>query len=328
MHALVSALDWGFGHTTRSVALIHSLKNKGYQISVACTNAQKEFYFKYFPNIQYFLLPELNFKYSSFTALSILFQFPRLFRCLKSDKKITKAIVLENPEIDLIVSDNRYGFRNKEIKSILVCHQLTIQFPKFLNWTHPLFDNFYNRLLNRFNEIWIPDSEPPKNLTGKLSNPPECLKSKCKYIGILSRFQIYATMEKLPEQNLDYLFLISGIEKQRTLFENKILELINKLPTGSTYLIVRGLPSDKTKNTLPNSVNHLDDKKFIEAVKYSKTIIARAGYSTIMDLAYLGKQAILVPTPGQTEQEYLAKYLSEKERFQIIKQNDLEKFIF
>ena len=323
MHALVSALDWGFGHTTRSVAVIHSLQTKGYSISIACTLSQKEFFLQYFPSVTYYLLPDLNLNYSSFTSLSILLHLPKLMKCLKSDRKLTKEIILNNPDIDLIVSDNRYGFRHTDIKSILICHQLNIQFPKSLGWTKPFFDLIYTQLLNNFNEIWIPDFEVPKDLCGSLSKISKKIKNKCKRIGILSRFQIYSEIEKVPMQELDYLFIISGVEKQRTYFEHKILEYINTLSPKSTYLIVRGLPSDKSKNTIPNSVNHLNDKEFIETLLQSKTIIARAGYSTIMDLVYLNKQAILVPTPSQTEQEYLAEYLSGKYGFKIVKQKDL-----
>ena len=323
MHALVSALDWGFGHTTRSVAVIHSLQTKGYTISIACTLSQKEFYLQYFPTVKYYPLPYLNFQYSTYTSLSILLQFPKLFQCLKQDRKITKEILLNEPGIDLIVSDNRYGFRHKDIKSVLVCHQLNIILPKALAWIKPLFNIFYNRLLNKFSEIWIPDFEFPDDLSRKLSKIPMKIENKCTRIGILSRFQIYTSGEIETETDIDYLFLISGIEKQRTIFENKILEYIKKLPPESRYLIVRGLPSDTSESPPPNCVNHLNDKSFIEVVKRSKTIIARAGYSTVMDLVYLKKTAILVPTPGQTEQEYLAEYLTGKYGFEMVRQKDL-----
>jgi UDP-N-acetylglucosamine:LPS N-acetylglucosamine transferase len=49
-----------------------------------------------------------------------------------------------------------------------------------------------------------------------------------------------------------------------------------------------------------------------ELLNNSEYIVARSGYSTIMDLLAVKKNAILIPTPGQTEQEYLGQYSHEK----------------
>lgn len=326
MHALVAALDWGFGHTTRTIALIHFLKEKGYRISIACTHKQKAFFKTYFPNEKYYTLPPLNFENSlkvNFT-LNVVLQLPKLFRCIQNDKTAVATILENDVSINLIVSDNRYGFRHKALKNVLVCHQLSIQFPKAIAAFKPLFNLLYNRLLNLFNEIWIPDRDKSNSLTGALSREPVRIKNKCKRIGILSRFQLINEEQSAVEPKpLDYLFLISGEENQRTLFENKIVSFVSHLSNDMHYLIVRGLVNEKAASPLKNSVNNLSDSEFSRVVKHSKTIVARAGYSTIMDLMVLGKSAVLVPTSGQTEQEYLATYLSEKALFSKLNQEEL-----
>ena len=60
----------------------------------------------------------------------------------------------------------------------------------------------------------------------------------------------------------------------------------------------------------------MDDDKLIAALLNCRTIIARSGYTTIMDLHALGllHKAELIPTPGQSEQEYLKKWLTERKK--------------
>ena len=60
-----------------------------------------------------------------------------------------------------------------------------------------------------------------------------------------------------------------------------------------------------------------------DLISGSDLIITRAGYSTIMELVSLKCSAVLIPTPGQTEQEYIASMLSDKQWFSFIPQNEL-----
>jgi predicted glycosyltransferase len=64
-----------------------------------------------------------------------------------------------------------------------------------------------------------------------------------------------------------------------------------------------------------------------ELIMTSKSIIARAGYTSIMELISLGRTALLIPTPGQTEQEYLARSLTEKGWFSSISQKQTDKAV-
>ena len=71
------------------------------------------------------------------------------------------------------------------------------------------------------------------------------------------------------------------------------------------------------------SINHLPSPEMKEMIYGSESIISRSGYTTIMDLVSLNCSALLIPTPGQTEQEYLAEYLSGKGWFTAISQREL-----
>ena len=79
--------------------------------------------------------------------------------------------------------------------------------------------------------------------------------------------------------------------------------------------MVRGLPGNhELPDQLPGTevYNHLSAVSLNELICSSEFVIARSGYSTIMDLVQLGKKNILIPTPGQPEQEYLAAFLHSK----------------
>jgi predicted glycosyltransferase len=68
--------------------------------------------------------------------------------------------------------------------------------------------------------------------------------------------------------------------------------------------------------------NHLQAKKLNEEMQKAAWIISRTGYSTVMDIIKLKKKSILIPTPGQTEQEYLGRHLSQEQIAVVVEQND------
>ena len=65
-----------------------------------------------------------------------------------------------------------------------------------------------------------------------------------------------------------------------------------------------------------------------EIIAASENIISRSGYTTIMELVSMGRTAMIIPTPGQTEQEYLAEYLSEKGWFDTIAQKEINQIFY
>ncbi|MEJ7738806.1 MAG: glycosyltransferase [Chitinophagaceae bacterium] len=211
-------------------------------------------------------------------------------------------------QVDGLISDNRWGFFNAKIPSVFITHQLTIKTP-FNKFIENILRRMNYRLLEKFTECWVPDYEEENNLAGELSHPVVRPSIPIKYLGKLTRI----TKENISKQQNELLIILSGPEPQRSIFE---VLLLKQLPmyTGQAVL-VRGLP--ETTDILPSSSNlivhnYLSSDALGRVINDSSVIISRSGYSTIMDLVALNKKIIFVPTPGQSEQEYLARYLHRK----------------
>jgi spore coat polysaccharide biosynthesis predicted glycosyltransferase SpsG len=315
----ISALDWGLGHATRCVPIIRELE-KNNKIIIGVTPLTKLIFDEEFPHFQKISVPAYNIKYSATLPiwLKLIFDWPKISRIIKHEKKDLEKIISEN-KIDIVISDNRFGMYSKNVKSILITHQLFLKVAAFLNYAQTINKKF----ISNFDEIWIPDYEGTKNnLSGELSHGKH-FHGNVKYIGPQSRLQKTSQTEK----NYDYLFLISGPEPQQTIFKKLLLEQAKKYPELNFVMI-----SPKNSGTEISNIKTFispDKKKLSEVILQSQKIICRSGYSTLMDLHFLEKnEIILVPTPGQTEQEYLAKYWEEKFKSKILLQNNIGFFKF
>ena len=165
------------------------------------------------------------------------------------------------------------------------------------------------RYINRFTACWIPDFKDEPNLAGVLSHPKKMPFIPVYYLGLLSRFQPTETVQK----KYDLCVLLSGPEPQRSILEEKILQQIGELK--GTIVVLRGLPTSDTSLTSTNNCiihNHLVGTDLLNIVQQSEYIICRSGYTSLMELFSLQKKCIVIPTPGQTEQEFLAKKLLQQ----------------
>ena len=309
---LIAPLDWGLGHTTRCIPIIQTLILEGFTVLLAAQGNGAYLLSKEFPSLSILPLKGYDISYTNrkaFFRVKLFSQIPKILNAIKREHIWLKKIIKEY-EIDIVISDNRYGLYNAKIKSIFITHQLAIETGNFFtNW---LVKKLNYKRINKFDECWIPDEELPFDLAGKLSHPKEMPFVAIKYIGILSRFK-KITVDK----NIDLLVLISGPEPQRTALEKMMLLQMIKLTFK--MVLVRGLPGAGNKLINENKAlqifDHLPAKELNTLIQSSKIVVARSGYSTIMDLIALQQKAILIPTPGQTEQEYLAKYLASKKYF-------------
>ena len=300
---LVCPLDWGLGHATRCIPIIKEFQKRGCEVFIASSERALNLLKNEFPNLSVDQLPAYNPRYSSVLpmTLSMAMQVPKFMKVIQQEHESLKKIV-EKRNIDLIISDNRYGCWSDTVKSIFITHQLNIIVPWYLNAS---VKKFNSKSIANFSLCWIPDWQGEKSLTGKLSSASA---SNVRYIGPLSRFTPLQGVEKQYE----LLAIVSGPEPQRQEFENLLRKKLNE--SEKKALLVRGIPS----NSIIKKVNTIDEVDFLDAINLnriiqaSEIIICRSGYSTIMDLIKLNKNAILVPTPGQTEQGYLANRLSEK----------------
>ncbi|WP_211047328.1 glycosyltransferase [Lutibacter sp. B1] len=260
---------------------------------------------KEFPSLKFYTLPSYNIKYTKSgknLKFKLFLHFPSIISAVKKEKKIVHKIIL-NENVAGIISDNRFGVFSKKVPSVYITHQLNVLSGKSTYLTSKI----HQKIIKKYNQCWVPDMEGKESLSGELGH---LLKRNLmpEYIGVLSRFKRRKTVKKY-----NLMVFLSGPEPQRTLLENILL---NKLKdVKEPVLFVRGILSDETEISAPenfNVVNYLNGNDLEMALNESKLIIARSGYSTIMDLAVLGKKAFFIPTPGQYEQEYLAEILNDK----------------
>jgi uncharacterized protein (TIGR00661 family) len=332
---LVAPLDWGLGHATRCIPLIRHLISTGCNVIIATEGAQEKLLKQEFPLLEFVHLPGYNIRYANnkrFFALKILAQLPNIIVSIYKEKKWLKKLLNYN-KIDAVISDNRYGLHNKNVDSIIITHQLTIKAPVTFAQNAMRFFNY--KLLEKFKSCWVPDFDGKPNLAGILSHPTKLPVISTRYIGAVSRFDKKGN----NEIKFDVLVVISGPEPQRTTLEQKLLLQLQDFK--GKVMFVRGLPKDdqflQITNTGIQVKNHLTASEMEQAFLESEIVISRSGYTTVMDICKLQKKSILIPTPGQTEQEYLAKHLQEQgwcvmanqENFQLKKQLErLDKFQF
>jgi uncharacterized protein (TIGR00661 family) len=314
LKVLVCPLDWGIGHATRCVPVIRKFIESGDEVIIAADGRPYEFLKKEFPECRFLRLRGVRITYTNRGGflLKILALFPYLLRgyfCERRDLK--KLIREENPAI--IVSDNRYGIRNPGRFCIFITHQLRIILPPPVRFLSGFVNYLIVRQVSKFDECWIPDFELHNGLAGQLSHPP-AFPGNAHYIGTLSRFSVPAGLRDIPlPLDYDIMVALSGPEPQRTLLEEMVFKQLKN--SGLSGIIVRGLTESTETWDLTDKIrvfSHLETEMMKALIQRSHIVICRSGYSSLMDLVTLGKNAILIPTPGQTEQEYLARYLMEK----------------
>ncbi len=321
---LVAPLDWGLGHATRCIPIINELLKHGAKVRIAASGPQKNLLVQAFPGLECLELPGYGIRYSrgAYLKWALIAKLPAILKQIKREHKWL-AETVQKFQIDIVISDNRYGLYHHALHNVFVTHQLVVQTGKlksgqkekgFFSVSRFLENSLvkwnYKRM-SKFSCCWIPDEEGEISFAGRLSHSTLKNHVPFRYIGILSRFHY---SNRLIVKNT-LLILISGPEPQRTDFEEMILNQLS----GSNRIVtvVRGLPGPDRKNLRnesggPEIYNHLPDEKLNRLLLESEYIICRSGYSTIMDLLKLKRTAIIVPTPGQTEQEYLGVYLQEK----------------
>jgi len=300
---LVAPLHWGLGHATRCIPIIRALLEYGFNVVVASDGAALLLLQKEFPHLEAVALPSYNITYPKKGGLfkwKILLKFPQIKKTMAAEKRLVNQLV-EAGKIQGIISDNRFGVRSKTIPSVYISHQLNV----LTGSTSFLSSKLHQNVIKKFDACWVPDvDDVVMNLSGKLGH----LKKEpfpIQYMGVLSRLE----KKELPK-TIDVLLLLSGPEPQRTLFEEKLKNIFKG--SEKNILLVRGLV-EKTQKWMNfeniQMVNFMQSAELQETINKSEIVVSRSGYTTIMDLALLEKKVFFVPTPGQYEQEYLAKRL-------------------
>jgi len=322
-NVLVACLNWGLGHATRSIPIIRALLKKDANVFLASDGRSLQLLQKESPQLNSIELNSYQIFYQEKGnfVFNMARQFPKIWYNIYKEHQLLKKIIQQH-DIQVVISDNRYGlWSDKAQKSIFITHQLFVKMPSALKWLEPMVWQVNKWFIQQYDACWIPDFAGKDNLSGTLAHKKP-LNKHFKFIGPLSRLR--------PDQSITaferkILVVLSGPEPQRTILEKKLILQLKTL--NQTALIVRGITeTDQYQQLTPNIglQDHLTADELNEKILSSEYVIARAGYSTVMDLVALDKKAILIPTPGQTEQEYLAKYLMEKQYFYSVTQKELQ----
>ncbi len=315
---LIAPLDWGWGHATRCLPIIDYLLSKKINVVVAGNENYKKFIEEKYPTLPFIFLKGYDVKYASSAKLlgiKIAFQLPKIIsRIYYENRWLKKQQELE--QFDAVISDNRFGLFTKKCISIFITHQVEIE--------TPLLKKIVNKLnwffIKKYHELWIADYQE-NSFAGNLSTLTK--KFPAKFLGNLSQL---SSVKKDKEKTIDMLCILSGPEPQRSIFEKIIISIFKK-SNNKNCVLIQGLKSisvEISKNENMTIIPFANSNEIEHYFQQSKIIICRSGYSTIMDLVKQHKNAVLIPTPGQSEQEYLGKYLAEKKYFLTATQHENE----
>ncbi len=317
-----TVLNMGLGHASRSLPIMREFVNRGWRLVIGANGRALNFLQNEIPAAEFITTPDYALRYAkgALLPLSLLAQTPQFLAGIRAEQKLCrKAAQLYQPK--LIISDHCYGMSHPEIPSYFITHQVYFAMPPGLERFSALPARFNFHYHRHFGKIIIPDlpDENGGRLSGRLSRLPR-QASRYHYAGLLS-----SVAQQNIKPDIDVLVSISGPEPQRTLFEKLVLEQIETIPGKKVVLLGK---SESTRTLCDREAlkvySHLPRQAAAELMNRARLIVSRPGYSTLMETAELGKPALFVPTPGQTEQVYLARRLQEQGWFHSVAQHRLK----
>ncbi|MGC9330515.1 MAG: glycosyltransferase [Bacteroidales bacterium] len=320
---LIAPLNWGLGHASRMIPVIRTLQNSGYEVTVAAGSPSDEMIRQEFPGLRIFPLKSHNIRYSRhrMLMLKLFAQAPCMLWDLLYERKWIKQYVnREKPE--LIISDNRFGLFHLGVKSCYITHQVNVIMPPYLKMFQPLIRYIHRQLIKNYDICFIPDFPGSGALSGQLAHSDSHFNFHYQYLGSLSGF---CELPSKPTDTIpDVLAVISGPEPQRSLFIRKLLHVFSD--DNRQIWLIAGQPDISYDHTDKNVriISHLKRAELKYLMQHAPVLITRSGYTTLMDLFEIKRKAILIPTPGQTEQEYLATYFNEKYEFKMLVQKQIK----
>ncbi len=312
-HVLVSPLSWGLGHATRDIPIIRELKEHGHEVTIATSRGAYELLKKECPDCGFIYFEDYPAPYSStkYFLPKFIANIPVLVKALADEKKRTDILLSKN-KYDAVISDNRLGVYSKKIPSFFISHQLRFSVPYYIRPAETASQYVNEYFHKKFDRLIVPSNNPGNGncLSGKLCHSVRKITNmKAYYAGIVSSVQKMNVSE-----DLDFLIIISGPEPQRSLLEEIILNQAQELP--GEKMVILGRPHDNFGKKLDKCTtvkSYVTEEEKIVLMNRAKFIISRSGYTTMMDIAELDKKCgVFIPTPGQTEQEYLSQYYEEQ----------------
>lgn len=322
MKVMYAVCSWGLGHATRSLPVIRKLEDEGNNITLVSHGRSLDLLKKELgTNHEYIDIPDYPMLLSNnsrqFMAKSMIYWPMFIHRMRKGLTKITK--ILKKKNYDKIISDGRYDVYSKKIPSFLITHQIRILNPmrfEIFEKGSEIFNLFF---FKRFAGVLIPDYKTD-NLSGDLShNLNKIDEKKLHYVGALSDFK-----KINKKKDIDYLISITGPEPQRTILQKRLLPQIKNLDGKIVVTLGKTEAKENITDEDVETYSFLTKKQREDILNRSKIVVSRSGYSTILDLAVIKTKALMTPTPGQTEQEYLAKYHNNKKTFYCVNQDKID----
>jgi uncharacterized protein (TIGR00661 family) len=303
----ISPLDWGLGHATRIIPVIHYYVNRGDEVIIGGNGSSFNYLKKRFPQLSFEQVPGYEVTYSKRMGFSVkmLLSLPAIYGGIKKEERCVKRLH-DKYDFDLIISDNRFGVRVDDVKSLFMTHQLNIRFTYFENTIFKV----QKKLIEKFDACLVPDFPLRENLAGTLSvlKPKQKLKIPVYYVGALSRFYDQEIVQKPIKYN--FVAVVSGPEPHKS----ELTKLLIKKFKDSADRVAILTYDYQLQEQLPENVElflDCNDEQFLAVISQSETMISRSGYTTLMDLIFLKKKVFFIPTPGQTEQIYLAEYVAQ-----------------
>ncbi|NND07593.1 MAG: glycosyltransferase [Saprospiraceae bacterium] len=304
---LIAPLNWGLGHATRCIPLIQHILALGHEPILASDGLSGHVLRKAFPQLSFLALPSYNIQYPiKWRALYWWKKAKDLEKVFSNEHGVIRNYIDANP-VDLIISDNRYGVYYEHIPSVIITHQLTFPFPVGIR---EIVCRKVDQWIAPFDQCWIPDIPGPNNLSGMLSS--RSIKVPVTFIGPMSRFVALDV-----KKEYDLAVVLSGPEPYRQILLNDLLQVLGKSDRKMVWIL--GDPNTKLPPIGDSEVySYLGGRALNEMLCASDIVLSRSGYSSIMDYYRLNRKAVLVPTPGQPEQAYLAKRHGKRPEFATV----------
>jgi UDP:flavonoid glycosyltransferase YjiC (YdhE family) len=315
MRVLFGIHNWGLGHATRDIVLIDEILRRGHSVDIISSGrAMKILKERYRKSCRYFDVPDLYPLYMDkrFSNFKFAVHITNVIKSLKQARKISEKIIARG-RYDKVISDCRMDVYDREDNSYLINHQIRFNLPFIFE---DITEKLYAPVMRYYRYIIVPDSEK-NGLSGKLSHDLKYIdKKRIRYIGILSFLKKQAVA-----QEIDYFISLSGPEFARKDLEKKMLSQVKGL--RGKIVIAGGNPDSSVKkaNKHVTFYSYLNQAQQEEVMNAARFVIARGGYTTIMELVELEKKGVLlIPCPNQSEQEYLAELYEKKKWFHHVSQ--------
>lgn len=314
---LVAPLDWGLGHSTRCIPIIRVLLERGTIPVIGADNGPLALLRSEFPELEHVRIPGMTIRYSKSRSQlwSMARQFPQMVRSVRAEQALFERI-RRDLRLDAVISDQRFGLRSPDVPSVLVTHQV---FP-FTPIAQGALRKVNLLQITRFDTCWIMDEAEAPGLAGELSHGAS-VPANARYIGTVSRMRAGIPSTQAPYR---IVAVISGPEPHRTLLDTILTEQLSRIP--GDHLLVRGLPGRNEEELTGNvfRVAHMKSTALASAMASAELVVSRSGYTTLMDLVALGRSALVIPTPGQAEQEYLGALHTRTGRFTVQSQDHVD----